>query len=548
MAADPDAIVIGAGQNGLVAANVLADAGWDVLVLEANDSPGGAVRTAEVTAPGFKNDLFSAFYPLAAASPPLRRLQLERHGLEWSRAPLVLAHPTPDGPTAVLSTDLEETVASLDRFTKGDGDGWRHLYDLWQRVGDELIEALLSPFPPVVGGAKLAAALGPRRALPFARLALMTVRRLAEEEFTGDGGGALLGGCALHTDLSPESTGGGLFGWVLGGLAQELGFPVPVGGAQSLIDALIGRLEARGGRVQCGVRVSGVEIEGRRAVGVRTADGDVIGAQRAVLADVGAPALYTQLVEPKHLPNRILEDIRRFEYGSGTVKVDWALSEPIPWVDPEVNRAGTVHVADSLDDLSDMSSQIARHLVPDNPFLVIGQMTTADPTRSPAGTESAWAYAHVPREVAGDAGGEGITGRWDDHDTERFVARMEDRIEVMAPGFRDRILARHVLTPVDMEAANPNLVGGEINGGTAQLHQQLVFRPVPGLGRAETPVDRLYLASASAHPGGGVHGACGANAAKAALGRERRNQRLVAAGAALAVGAAVNRVRRHRRN
>ena len=542
-----DAVVVGAGPNGLVAANLLADAGWDVVVLEANDVPGGAVRTAEVTAPGFRNDLFSAFYPLGVASPPLRALGLERYGLEWRRAPLVVAHPTPDGPTAVLSTDGDETAASLDQFAAGDGEGWRHLYELWEHVGDRLLDALLRPFPPVVPGARLAAALGPSRAMPFTRLALMTVRRLAQEEFRGEGGGLLLGGCALHTDLSPESTGGGLFGWLLGGLGQEKGFPVPAGGAQSLTDALVRRLVERRGRVECGVRVTSIVVRGGRAVGVVAADGTSYDARRAVLADVGAPALYTNLVAAEHLPARTLEDVRRFEYGSGTVKVDWALSAPIPWNDPEVGRAGTVHISDSLDDLSEMSSQLARGLLPAHPFLVMGQMTTADPSRSPAGTESAWAYAHVPRDAVGDAGPDGLTGSWDERETERFVARMEARIEDLAPGFANRILARHVFTPPTLEAANANLVGGEINGGTAQLHQQLVFRPVPGLGRPETPVDRLFLASASAHPGGGVHGACGANAARAALGRDRRARRLVAAGAALSAGAMARRAARRGR-
>lgn len=542
-----DAVVIGAGPNGLVAANRLADAGWDVVVLEAEDVPGGAVRTAEVTAPGFRNDLFSAFYPLGVASPPLADLELERHGLEWCRAPLVAAHPTPDGPTAVLSMDGTETEASLDRFAAGDGAAWRQLYGLWERVGDRLLDALLRPFPPVVPGARLAAALGPSRALAFGRLALLDVRRLAAEEFQGQGGGLLLAGCALHTDLSPESTGGALFGLLLCGLGQQKGFPVPAGGAQSLTDALVRRLVERGGRVDCGVRVSRVEVRCGRAVGVTAADGTTYDARRAVLADVGAPALYTSLVAAEHLPAGVLADIARFEYGSGTVKVDWALDGPIPWLDAEVNRAGTVHVADSLDELSAMSSQLTRGLLPAEPFLVMGQMTTADPSRSPAGTEAAWAYAHVPRAVKGDAGDDGLRGTWDDDETARFVARMERRIERLAPGFGERILARHVLTPPGMEARNANLVGGELNGGTARLHQQLVFRPVPGLGRPETPVDRLYLASASAHPGGGVHGACGANAAAAALGRDARGRRLVAAGAGLAAATALGRSVRRRR-
>lgn len=541
-----DAVVIGAGPNGLVAANRLVDAGWDVVVLEANAVPGGAVRTAEVTAPGFRNDLFSAFYPLGVASPPLADLRLERHGLEWRRAPLVVAHPTPGGPTAVLSTDGSETEASLDRFASGDGDGWRRLYALWEQVGDRLLEALLRPFPPVVPGARLAAALGPSRALAFGRLALLDVRRLAAEEFRGEGGGLLLAGCALHTDLSPESTGGALFGLLLCGLGQQRGFPVPAGGAQSLTDALVRRLVERGGRIECGVRATRVDVRSGRAVGVTAADGTTYDARRAVLADVGAPALYTSLVAAEHLPATVLADMRRFQYGSGTVKVDWALDGPIPWLDPEVNRAGTVHVADSLDDLSAMSSQLTRGLLPADPFLVMGQMTTADPSRSPAGTEAAWAYAHVPREVKGDAGGDGLVGTWDEEETARFVARMEQRIERLAPGFGERILARHVFTPPGFEAANANLVGGEINGGTAQLHQQLIFRPVPGLGRPETPIDRLYLASASAHPGGGVHGACGANAAAAALGRDARARRLVAAGAGLTAAAAVGRAVRRR--
>jgi phytoene dehydrogenase-like protein len=347
------------------------------------------------------------------------------------------------------------------------------------------------------------------------------VRRIADERFRGPGGGLVLAGCALHADLTPESSLGSLFALVLAGLGQQIGWPVPTGGAQRLTDALVRRLEARGGSIVCGARVTNIEIRDRRAVGARTADGRDFPAARAVLADVSAPALYLRLVGPQHLSRRMVAAVNRFEHGAATVKVDWALSGAIPWKDPAVSDAGTVHVADSMDELSVTAMQLATGYVPARPFLLVGQMTTADPTRSPAGTESAWAYTHVPHQVRGDAGGDDIDGAWDESDTERFVERLEERVESYAPGFRSLVVGRHVLTPPALEAADANLVGGDVGGGTAQLHQQLVFRPVPGLGRAETPIRGLYLASASAHPGGGVHGACGANAARAALAHDR---------------------------
>jgi phytoene dehydrogenase-like protein len=315
-----------------------------------------------------------------------------------------------------------------------------------------------------------------------------------------------------------------LFGWLLASLGQQVGFPVPEGGAGRLSAALVARLRRSGGRVVTGARVTSVEVEGGRAVGVATADGLAVRARRAVLADVGAPQLYLSLLDRTAVPARTLADLRRFQYDPGTVKVDWALREPIPWLDPVVARAGTVHVADSLDQLSLHGYQLATRQVPSEPFLLVGQMTTTDPTRSPAGTEVAWAYTHVPARARGDAGGEDVDSRWDAASTDRFVARMEARIERLAPGFRDRILARHVLTPPRMEALDANLVSGAINGGTAQIHQQLVFRPTVGLGRAETPIAGLFLASASAHPGGGVHGAAGSNAARAALWADRRRR------------------------
>ncbi|MGH9089484.1 MAG: phytoene desaturase family protein [Acidimicrobiales bacterium] len=512
-----DAVVIGAGPNGLVAANHLADAGWSVTVLEAASEPGGTVRTGELTVPGFRHDLFSAFYPLAAASPAIRSLRLEEHGLRWRHAPLVLAHPLPDGRCAALSTDLDATASSMERFAPGDGAAWRQMIDRWRPLAGPFVDVLFRPFPPVVPAARLAARLGPAGTARFVRHLLLPARRMAEELFAGEGAGLLLGGNALHTDLSPESAGSGLFGWLLCCLGQQHGYPVPEGGAAGLSQALVRRLAARGGTVLCDRPVVEVLVRAGRAVGARTAAGDVVEARRAVLADVPAPALYGGLVPAGHLPPGLLADIRHFQWDMGTVKIDWALDGPVPWVAEDARRAGTVHVADDFDNLTEFAASIAMRLLPARPFLIFGQQSVSDPTRSPPGTDTAWAYTHVPRVVRGDAAGllsvDGGEVGW----LEGFVDRLGDRIEALAPGFRSLVRARHVWGPDGLEAADANLFGGAINGGTSQLHQQLFLRPVPGSGRAETPVVGLYLASASAHPGGGVHGAAGANAARAAL-------------------------------
>ncbi|GAA3884183.1 NAD(P)/FAD-dependent oxidoreductase [Saccharothrix violaceirubra] len=505
MGDEVDAVVIGSGPNGLVAANLLADAGWDVLVLEAADVPGGAVRTAELVAPGFRADLFSAFYPLGAASPVIAGLGLERHGLVWRRAPEVLAHVLPDDRCVLLSTDPDRTAASVEAFGVGDGQAWHAEVALWQRARAALLESLLRPFPPVRAGARLVGALGTAEALRLVRSFTQSVRAYGADRFSGVGAPLLLAGNAMHTDLGPEQAGGAAFGWLLSMLGQDVGYPVPEGGAGALTDALVRRL---GRRVECGREVTGVVVAGGRALGVRDASGGLVRARRAVLADVPAPTLYLRLVGADHLPARLVHDLARFAWDDATIKVDWALSRPIPWLAPQARLAGTVHLGGDLDGLSASANELERGLVPTTPFLIMGQMTTADPSRSPAGTESVWAYTHVPRG-----------GRWPADRLRRHADVIEDLVERHAPGFRDAVLGRVVQGPGDLEDANPSLVGGSINQGTAAVHQQLVFRPVPGLGRADTPVDRLFLAGSSAHPGGGVHGAAGANAARAALAR-----------------------------
>jgi phytoene dehydrogenase-like protein len=505
----PDAVVVGSGPNGLVAANRLVDEGWDVVVLEAADEPGGAVRSAELTEPGYTHDECSAFYPLAAVGP-IATLNLERWGLRWLHAPLVLAHPARDGTCPVLSRDLDETVDSLDALAPGDGAAWRRLFALWERVGDAFLDTILRPFPPVRPAARLLGKLRPSEVLRFTRFALLPVRRMGEEEFESDGARRLLAGGALHADLFPESVLSGLFGWLLTCLGQDVGWPVPEGGAGQLSRALVRRFEAAGGKVHCGRAVAQVVVQHGRAVAVRLDDGTEIDARRAVIADVDAPQLYRELVGAEHLPSRMVDDLRRFQWDSGTVKVDWALDAPIPWTAPAAGRAGTVHVADSLNALTDVAGALATGRVPADPFLVLGQQSITDASRQPPGKETAWAYTHVPAGV--------------DVDGERIADRMEEAVDALAPGFRDCVRSRHVLSPGGLQARNRSLVGGAINGGTAQLHQQLVFRPVVGRGRAETPVAGLYLGSSSAHPGGGVHGACGNNAARAALWGERRER------------------------
>jgi phytoene dehydrogenase-like protein len=504
-----DAVVIGAGPNGLVAANLLADAGWQVLVLEAAARPGGAVASAELTAPGFSSDVCSAFYPLGAASPVLAGLGLEGYGLEWRHAPVALAHVLPDDRYALLSRDPAETAASVDGFAAGDGGAWLAELDAWHRIRDDLLDALLRPFPPVRAGRRLLRALGAADALRFARMATLTVRRFGTERFGGEGARLLLAGNALHTDLGPDGAGSAIFGWLLSMLAQDIGFPVPAGGADRLTTALVRRLEARGGRVDCGREVTRVLVARGRAVGVVDAGGGLVRATHAVLADVPATTLYRRLVGADHLPARLLADLDRFQWDHATVKVDWALSGPIPWLAAPVGGAGTVHLPADMDSLGRYAADLAAGRVPREPFMLLGQMTTADASRSPAGTESVWAYTHLPRDLPPSA-----------DRAQRCADRMQQVLERHAPGFGGRVLARSVLGPADLEGYDPSLVGGAIGAGTSGIHQQLVFRPTPGLGRADTPVDRLYLAGASAHPGGGVHGACGANAARAALARD----------------------------
>jgi phytoene dehydrogenase-like protein len=499
MRAVPDAIVIGSGPNGLTAAAYLARAGLSVLVLEAQDEPGGAVRTREVTLPGFKHDLGAAFFPFGQLSPALIPLDLPGAGLVWRHAELDSAHPAPDGSCASISRDLERAVTAFGE----DGEAWRKIA-LWHRRTKELLlEALLSTLPAL--GPMLR--FGPINLLRLARVALSSGRGFASAKFRTEAARRVIPGLALHTDVGPDDACGAVVGFMLAVLASSGGFGVPEGGAGAITTALLKRVEERGGVLRCGARVREIVVRGKRAAAVRLESGEEIEATRAIVADVAAPTLYLRLLNEAVVPARIGRAMRRFVHGFGTFKMDWALDGAVPWSHPDPARSSVVHAGDSLDDLGRFTREVRAGKVPENPYLVIGQQSLADPTRAPEGRHTLWVYSRVPSRVEG--GWEGAK--------ERFADRIEARIESLAPGFRTKILGRKIWAPGDLEAINENLIGGDLSGGSAGITHQLIFRPVFPYFRYRTPVKGLYLGSSYTHPGAGVHGACGANAAGVVL-------------------------------
>ncbi|MCV7381049.1 FAD-dependent oxidoreductase [Mycobacterium alsense] len=501
-----DAVVIGAGHHGLVAAAMLADAGWDVLVLEAQPEPGGAVRSAELT-PGYITDLFSSFYPMTLASPAIAALRLEDHGLRWSHAPTVVGHPraaTDDDPP-VIYRDLARTAADLARREPSDGDNWWRAVELWQKIKTPLMDAMLAPFPPVRPLIRLLLKLGTSDAVRLARLMVQPANTMVDQLFDGEAPRVLLLGNAMHADVPPDAPISGAMGFLMTMLAQDGGWPVPVGGSGQLTAALVSRARSAGARIDCDENVSRILVRGGRAVGVTTAGGRTVRARRAVVADVTAPRLFCDMLPADAVPAGLRRELEHFVWDPPVVKVNYALGSPIPWRAKSLRNSGTVHLGADGHGLVRWMADLNTRVVPDRPFLLLGQTTTADPSRSPPGTESVWAYTHLPRNVA------------DDTAAERLAASVDRVIEEHAPGFGSAVIERFVQRPSDLEASDANLHLGALNGGSAQLPQMLIFRPAPGMGRAETPIEGLYLGSASATPGGSVHGACGRNAANAAL-------------------------------
>ncbi len=398
-----------------------------------------------------------------------------------------------------IARDLEKTVSTFGV----DGPAWRKLGQWQRRMGPRLVEALLAPLPAL----REALRLGLVNVLKLGMAGLLSPASFARSHFRTEAARRVIPGLALHVDLGPDDLAGAGLGLVLGLLASASGFRVPLGGARAITQALLRRLEQAGGQLRLGAHVNKILVRKRRAVAVRTDAGEEIPAGRAILADVGAPALFLKMLEQRDVGGWVVERIRRFRYGWGTFKMDWALAGPVPWTVPEARSAAVVHAGDSLADLIRFTRQVRAGRLPDHPYLVIGQQSLVDPSRAPSGGQTLWAYSRVPPT---------LPGGWARY-REVFADRIEQRLEGLAPGFRGLIRARHIAAPPDLEAMDENLVGGDLSGGSAWIDQQLFFRPVFPYFRYRTPVQGLYLASASAHPGAGVHGAGGFNAARMAL-------------------------------
>jgi phytoene dehydrogenase-like protein len=467
----PDAIVIGSGPNGLAAAITLAQAGWKVTVFEAERTIGGGARSAELTLPGFQHDICSAVHAMAAASPFLRTLPLQKYGLEFIEPEAQLAHPFDDGTAAVVERSVEQTAAGLGRDSAAYARLFGGLVRCWPRLERAALGPVTWPRYPV----SLAA---------FGLRALRPAERLAISLFVEQRTRALFGAISAHGMLPLDRSLTAGFGLVLGAMAHLVGWVMPRGGAQKLTDALVAHLATLGGEVVANHRVASL---------------DELPPARAVLCDL-SPRPFLR-VAGQRLPSGYRRSLERYRYGMGVFKVDWALDGPIPWRAGECARAGTVHVCGTLEEVVQSERNAWTGLAPERPFVLLVQPTLFDSSRAPAGKHIAWAYCHVPAGSTAD-----------------MLPRIEAQIERFAPGFRDRVLAHSVMNPADIEAHNANLIAGDIGSGVVDLRQ---FFTRPTWRTYSTPVRGLYICSAATPPGVGVHGMCGYFAAQRAIADAR---------------------------
>ena len=463
------AIVVGSGPNGLAAAITLARQKRPVLLVEAKQTIGGGTRTCELTLPGFKHDVCSAIHPLALASPFFRSIDLSRYGLEWQYSPVPLAHPMDEEEAILLDRSVEHTAENLGP----DAEAYRRTIGYCVRNWDSLVKELLKP---------LSLPQRPLTLMRFGLLAMRSATNLARHLFRGKRARALFGGNAAHSILSLDHWSSAAFGLMLPSLGHAVGWPIAKGGSQKIADALGSCFESLGGTIRVGTNITSI---------------DDLPKAKAVLFDV-TPRRLARIAGHK-FPACYRKRLEKHNYGPGVFKVDWALSAPAPWLDPACLKAATLHIGGTLEEIATAEKEVWQGIAPEKPFVFFAQPSLFDDSRAPEGMHTAWGYCHVPNACEID-----------------MTDRVEAQIERFAPGFRDKIIARHVMFPSDMEAYNPNYIGGDIIGGS-QGFANLFIRPL-GRWRAYTTAAKgIYICSSSMPPGGGVHGMCGHLAAKRVL-------------------------------
>lgn len=520
-----DAVIIGAGHNGIAAGIYLAKAGWKVLVLERNEEPGGAVRTAEVTLPGFKHDLFATNLNLFAGSPFYNEFSdgLHRHGLEFINNTHAFSSAYPDGGWLGVSTDLDATLEGIRRYSLHDASSWSGLLERFKRYAPYLFPLLGTPMPSW----KLASGIwsGVRaQGLDWlrgtAQLMVSSPRDFLDTHFESDEVKSLVAPWGMHLDFSPDTAGGALICYLETMADQLNGMVIGQGGCVNVISALTGLFTSLGGELKCGAEVVGVEISSGRASGVKLAGGERVYASRAVIADTSPTALFERLVGPGSLTDSFNDKVKKYRYGPGTMMIHIALSGLPGWRGgEELTKYMYVHLAPYLADMARAYAEAMSGLLPSGPMLVVGQPTAVDPSRAPAGKHVLWIQVRpLPASIRGDARRE-IDGTDWDGIREVYADRVIDKLAEYAPDIKSKILARTVLSPKDLERSNPNLVGGDSVCGSHHMYQNYFMRPFPGWSRYKTPIKNLYMVGAATWPGAGTGAGSGRLLGKMLTGR-----------------------------